>query len=238
MAKNGALGAVSLIRCNWHRNADWRRPVPKVDFDPRPWGYPDLEHLINWRMYKQYSGGLMAELGSHMIEVVNLIYGAKPTAVTGFGGIDYWKDGRQTYDNVVVVYNYPGGRKAIFSSLTTNAHYGETLQIMGKDATIELGWNQAVIFPEKGSPELVKAETTVITVTGETMPAGAGEAKGAEIQAGGETRVDPTFLALESFITCIREGKKSEVDVQMGRDVAAAVLLANRAMEEGRVVKF
>lgn len=63
MARDGALGKVTHIRCHWHRNGNWRRPVPKVDFDPRPWGYPDLEHLINWRMYKKYSQGLMAELG-------------------------------------------------------------------------------------------------------------------------------------------------------------------------------
>src|SRR5207248_5103576 len=88
MAHDGAFGKVTHIRCNWHRNANWRRPVPQSTFDPRPWGYPDLEHLINWRMYKKYSQGLMAELGSHMMEVVNLIYGSMPAAVTGFGGID------------------------------------------------------------------------------------------------------------------------------------------------------
>jgi predicted dehydrogenase len=84
MSRDGALGKVTHIRCMWHRNGDWRRPVPKVNFDPSPWGYPDLEHLINWRMYKRYSGGLMCELGSHMIEICNLILGSPPSAVTGW----------------------------------------------------------------------------------------------------------------------------------------------------------
>ena len=87
MSRDGALGKVTHIRCMWHRNGDWRRPVPKLNFDPSPWGYPDLEHLINWRMYKRYSGGLMCELGSHMIEICNLIIGATPASVTGMGGI-------------------------------------------------------------------------------------------------------------------------------------------------------
>ena len=124
MSKDGAIGKVTHIRCMWHRNGDWRRPVPKINFDPSPWGYPDLEHLINWRMYKRYSGGLMCELGSHMIEICNLIIGATPAAVTGIGGIDYWKDGRETFDNVTAVYNYPAGQKVTFSSTTTNAHDG------------------------------------------------------------------------------------------------------------------
>src|SRR5215510_11955248 len=139
MSRDGAVSKVTHIRCNWHRNGNWRRPVPKVNFDPRPWGYPDLEHLINWRMYKKYSQGLMCELGSHMIEICNLILGTPPAAVTGLGGIDYWKDGRETYDNVVVVYNYPGGEKVTFSSTTTNAHDGEHIIIMGTEGTIEMG---------------------------------------------------------------------------------------------------
>ncbi len=116
MSKDGAIGKVTHIRCMWHRNGDWRRPVPAINFDPSPWGYPDLEHLINWRMYKRYSGGLMCELGSHMIEICNLIIGATPAAVTGIGGIDYWKDGRETFDNVTAVYTYPAGQKVTFSS--------------------------------------------------------------------------------------------------------------------------
>ena len=82
MSRDGALGKVTHIRCMWHRNGDWRRPVPKVNFDPSPWGYPDLEHLINWRMYRRYSGGLMCELGSHMIEICNLILGARPSTTS------------------------------------------------------------------------------------------------------------------------------------------------------------
>jgi len=238
MSRDGALGKVTHIRCNWHRNANWRRPVPKSDFDPRPWGYPDLEHLINWRMYKQYSQGLMAELGSHMIEIVNLIYGSPPAAVTGMGGIDYWKDGRETYDNVVVVYNYPEGQKASFSSITTNAHDGEKIEIMGTEGTIELGWDQAFYFREKESPELIKAEgATIITSTGETMKTSQGQKQGSAVDAG-KGRPNAIYRELESFASCIRDGKKPDVDVEVGRNAARSVLTANKAMEEGRVMKI
>ncbi|HEX8184894.1 MAG TPA: Gfo/Idh/MocA family oxidoreductase, partial [Blastocatellia bacterium] len=174
MCRNNALGTITHIRCHWHRNGNWRRPVPNSDFDPRPFGYPDLEHLINWRMYKKYSGGLMCELGSHMIEIVNLIYDSTPAAVTGMGGIDYWKDGRETYDNVTAVYTYTAGQKAVFTSTTTNAHDGEKIKIMGTEGTIEMSWDQALYFREKEPPEMIKAgNATVITATGETMKSSA-----------------------------------------------------------------
>ena len=239
MARDGAVGKVTHIRCHWHRNGNWRRPVPKSNFDPRPWGYPDLEHLINWRMYKKYSQGLMAELGSHMIEIVNLIYGSIPAAVTGMGGIDYWKDGRETYDNVMVVYTYPDGQKASFSSLTTNAHDGEKIVIMGTEGTIEMGWDKALYFREKETPELVKANgATVITSTGETMKASQQTQKEGTNVDTEKSRKGAIYLELESFASCIRDGKKPPVDVHVGRNAAISILLANRAMEEGRVIKF
>ena len=239
MCRAGALGAITHIQCYWHRNASWRRPVPKINFDPRPWGYPDLEHLVNWRMYKRYSQGLMAELGSHMVEIVNLVYGSSPVAVSGFGGIDHWKDGRETFDNVVVVYTYPGGRKATFSSITTNARHGEQLQILGTEASLDLGWNQAQYFREKEPADLVKTGgPTVITAMGETMRVAKTDQKGTRVETGGRGKTDSTYLALESFLSCIRDGKKPEVDAQVGREAAATILLANEAMEEGRVVKF
>jgi predicted dehydrogenase len=240
MSKDGAIGKVTHIRCMWHRNGDWRRPVPTITFDPSPWGYPDLEHLINWRMYKRYSGGLMCELGSHMIEICNLIVGATPAAVTGMGGIDYWKDGRETFDNVTAVYNYPAGQKVTFSSTTTNAHDGEHIVIMGSEGTIEMGWDKAVYFREKEAPELVKAEgATVIGATGETMKASTQSQKeGAQVAPQDAQKRSAVYRELESYVSCIRDGKKAVVDVQAGRNAAVSVLSANQAMEEGRVVKI
>ena len=240
MSKDGAIGKVTHIRCMWHRNGDWRRPVPAINFDPSPWGYPDLEHLINWRMYKRYSGGLMCELGSHMIEICNLIIGAKPAAVTGMGGIDYWKDGRETFDNVTAVYNYPAGQKVTFSSTTTNAHDGEHIVIMGTEGTIEMGWDKAVYFREKEAPELVKAEgATVIGATGETMKASTqSQREGAQVAPQDAQKRSAVYRELESYVSCIRDGKKAVVDVQTGRNAAVSVLSANQAMEEGRVVKI
>ena len=240
MSRDGALGKVTHIRCMWHRNGDWRRPVPKMNFDPSPWGYPDLEHLINWRMYKRYSGGLMCELGSHMIEICNLIIGSTPSSVTGMGGIDYWKDGRETFDNVVAVYNYPAGEKVTFSSTTTNAHDGEHIVIMGTEGTIEMGWDKALYFREKEKPELVKAEgATVIGATGETMKASTESQKeGAQVSPQDAQKRSAIFRELESYVACIREKKKAIVDAQVGRNAAISVLSANQAMEEGRVVKI
>ena len=68
MIRKGALGKIMFVRAQWHRNSNWRRPVPD----------PKFERLINWRMYKEYSGGMLAELASHQIDIANWAIGAEP----------------------------------------------------------------------------------------------------------------------------------------------------------------
>lgn len=68
--KEGKYGDFSLMEAIWHWNWDWRRPVPESE--------PELEKLINWKLYREYSCGLMTELAVHHIQVANWITGHYP----------------------------------------------------------------------------------------------------------------------------------------------------------------
>jgi predicted dehydrogenase len=103
MVKAGLLGQITAIKSQWHRNNNWRRPVPVPKGDPQ---YGELEHRLNWRLYKRYSQGLMAELGSHQMDVANWVLGSSPKRVIASGGIDYWQDGREVFDNAFCIYDY------------------------------------------------------------------------------------------------------------------------------------
>ena len=128
MIESGTFGEVVGMRCHWFRNADWRRPVPS----------PELERRINWRLYKEYSAGLMTELGSHQLEVCTLVTHKMPTEVAGFGDIVYWKDGREVYDSCNVVYRFADGRKVNYESLISNKFNGMEEQILCKNGTVDL----------------------------------------------------------------------------------------------------
>lgn len=136
MIDQGVLGNVTHIRGQWHRNSDQRRPVPDRS----------LERKINWRMYREYAGGNTAELASHQIDVADWMFGSPPEYVIGVGGIDTFKDGRDVYDNIQLIYVYPNGRKLLYSSISTSSHldllqaqrqeFGEV--IMGTAGSIEI----------------------------------------------------------------------------------------------------
>ena len=85
IVKAGLLGEVYHARLVWHRNGNWRRKadLPSPDYSAAPWGYPTFDHLVNWRLYKQYSRGHMAELASHMVAITDWFFGATAEAAIG-----------------------------------------------------------------------------------------------------------------------------------------------------------
>ena len=219
------FGPLSHIECYWNRNGDWRRPVED----------PKLERLINWRMYREFSGGLMAELSSHQIDIVNWILEDLPSSVTGYGGIDYWKDGRETFDHVHSVFKYDSGIQASYTCLTTNAHMGYQMLFYGKNATIQVTGEQghkAFRFVEpawiegmkKGKVDGMSGATVKIPEAGEAVPILAGH--------GPEDDAEPTGKALASFADCIRKNKMPLSNYENGKNTAICVAKANEAMQK------
>ena len=80
------------------------------------------KYKANWRMFREFSGGLAAEIASHQTDVADYIFGSSPEFVMGLGGLDYWHDGRDVYDNIQLIYQYSKGRKMTYSAITTNSH--------------------------------------------------------------------------------------------------------------------
>ncbi len=217
----GYLGELTAIHCQWHRNGDWRRPVPD----------PKWERMINWRMYTEYSGGLVAELMSHQLDFCNWITGEHPARIAGQGGIDYWKDGRETLDNAHLQVEYTGGLDATFSCTTINGFGDYRIWVYGKRATVELGYDWGKVYLEPTErPEL----GTVDGVSGATVRAWR-DGEGVPIEADGG---DATLQALQEFVRCVRAGEQPESDVTTGALAARCVDMGIRAARGGTTVEW
>lgn len=223
--QNGYLGAITNIYIQWNRNGDWRRPVP----------HPQYEKMINWRMYKEYSGGLTAELHSHQIDFVNWIFDTHPRRVVGFGGINYWKDGRETFDNVNTLLEYPGGMKVNCVSLTANAHEGYQFKFKGSKGTIELKIDQGWLYYE----DLNKKELgTVDGVSGATLKKLKNK-EGYPIEVEKENKSwDGTHYAFMDFYNCILSGKEPLSNVKTGATAAISVRMAIDALRKGKMQQW
>lgn len=251
--EKGLLGKITNVRAQWNRHGSWRRPVPKGDFDFRPWGYPTPDHLFNWRLYKETSGGLMAELGSHQTDVIYWMLGLSPTAVIGVGGIDYYQDGRTVFDNVHVIYECPNGIKFSYESLTANAHspYGEAYEmIQGDKGTFILSnvpRSRGLFFLEPGAEkedwlevahkEKVDGKEAITLDAAATKGKDKPKIPGQDVSIA-ETTKNTYQMELEDFIACIRTGREPFCNGEIGLRSAAAALLANQAMEHQERIEF
>ena len=252
MIRKGALGKIMTVRAQWDRNSNWRRPVPD----------PKFERLLNWRMYKEYSGGMMAELASHQIDVANWAIGAEPKSVIASGGIDYWKDGREVCDNVHAVYEYPGGQKLIWTGVMSNAHFEFSEQIMGDQGTLIITLGKGLYFREQ-VPKVSSGNGKENWWAGATVSNAAAQAgipifpeKGAMNELGFMDREmryakhwlasmgiytyeephDPWWTELHNFLMSIREGKPIIAPFALGKADAEGVIYGNRAIETGERV--
>lgn len=220
MIQSGEIGVVSAVHAQWNRNGNWRRPVPD----------PKFERQVNWRMYREYSYGLTAELSSHQIDFCNWFMDAHPEKVTGFGDISYWKDGRETYDNTHLIYSYPNGVKASFTCLTANAKDDYQIKVLGDKGSILIDYQNAWKYPE-GKYEKVIGD--VDGVSGATASWTAGKGIAIEYK-----HTEPTRQALEDFRTAIIENKMPLSNFKSGAKVAFAVDMGIRAMDTNQVVNW
>ena len=218
LIKNGKIGKITAIDCQWNRNGNWRRPVPS----------PELEKAINWRMYREFSGGLVAELCSHQLDFTNWVLGEVPEKVMGVGGIDYWKDGRETYDNIHLLYSYPNGVKATFTCLTSNALDDYKIKVMGDKGTIILDYVKAWFYPE-GSYKKELGE--VDGVSGATVNWEQG--KGIPIEV---NHSDPSKQALMDFKESVLNDTEPLSNLVSGAKTAACVQMGLDAMHEEKIV--
>jgi len=212
------LGRITHFECQYNRNSNWRNPVSD----------PKMERAINWRMYREYCGGPLSELCAHQIDMVNYLLDAHPLKVTGMGGINYWKDGRDTYDNIRTIYEYPNGIKSACTSVLSNAYNGYSIRILGDKATIEIQREKAFIYAESTENK----RGTVDGVTGATIEATT-QGKPVEIifKKPGEQDIEPTTFALQDFVQCINDNKKPASNVETARDTSIAIHMGNAAAD-------
>ncbi len=233
----GDLGKVTQIRAYWHRNHDWRRPVPEDQ--------PELERFINWRLYREYSCGLLTELASHHIQVANWVKKDIPVDVRGTGSISFWKDGREVEDNVALIFTYKDGTQFVYDSMIQNRRHGLEIQVLGHKGSLELETNN--FFLEEPPPPPKPAGIVQLlqdleeNVLGK-VPIGSSSwdpevamtYKGESIVK--ENITDGTWEQFTGFAKAIREDKPIPGLFEEGYYGSIWTLLGQEAIDTGQVV--
>jgi predicted dehydrogenase len=222
VVQQGWLGQVTSFECQYNRNSDWKYLVDD----------PKLEKIINWRMYRDMCDEPLSELCAHQIDAVNYITDSHPIKAIGMGSVDFWKDGRETYDHVRTIYEYENCVKACYTSLLSNAYNGYQIRILGSKATIEIERSKAFIYAETTK----RVKGIVDGVTGATiLNATQGEKTEISYMEPGKKVMEPTVSALKNFYDCIRNDGTPLSNVETGNVAAIAICMGLGASEKGEI---
>lgn len=248
MIHDGLIGDIVGERCYWFRNHDWRRPIPS----------PQLERQINWRLYWDYSAGLMTELASHQLEVCCWAKQLVPESVMGMGDTVFWKDGREVYDSVNLIYKYSDGVKINYESLISNKFNGMEDQILGSKGTMNLATGVYYLENEidrnkSGIEQLIsqignKVYSSVPTAGASWRPETQDKYTSHQILSGkfninqGQSMIgalkDGSDEILSAFCQACVTGEKGDNIVEEAYQATTLCLLGNEAIKEGKKIFF
>ena len=195
-----SCGRLTNIAGNWNRSkplqAKWS-PKYVIDNDTlEKYGYESMEHFRNWRWYKKYSGGPIADLGSHQIDIFSWVIGRPPKSVMASGGADNYP-AMEWYDNVIAIYEWDqedGGEKHTvrghYDLYSTTSHGGYQETFMGTEgsAVISEDASKGGLRREYSAPEAPweadlrkkagKADAPAEKAAGDTKASGEGKTDG------------------------------------------------------------
>jgi predicted dehydrogenase len=194
--RSGALGQFVVARAQWHKKQSWRATSPS----------PEREQVLNWRLDKALSTGLVGELGIHQIDQALWFINARPEQVTGFGRIALWKDGREVPDTAQAIFEFPGKLCLNWNATLANSFDASYEMFHGSDAAVMLRDTSAWMFKEVDSPmlgwEVYARKDLFYKETGIVLKADASKST-AQTEAQIQEQLiksAPLYTALENFV--------------------------------------
>ena len=221
--KTGILGTVGRIeQCRNGEKPYWYGYVKEVkaeDVDwkeflmDRPMRAFDPVLYSGWYGYREFSDGPVPGFGSHFIDLVHYITGAKfPTSCVCLGGTFTWKDEHKFTcpDHVQALWIYPEGFMVSYSTNFGNGS-GNSFKIFGDQGVLDMvTWTEPMLSAEGGGKRMG--------------------------QIRGQKRVEDVahpdhFL---DWLQCLRTRGTPNASIDAGYQHAVAVIMAMQSFDTGK----
>lgn len=240
--KEGLIGEILRIDAFWDRWADWKNPLPELDQDFSKWGFPTLDHLINWRLYRQYGHGLITENGTHQLDASSWLLGEmKAKRVAGMGAMRY-NDGRETHDICTAEYLFDNDTIVRFSQdfhqgLNYGWSYGELL--LGSEAALRITAEQELVMYDRNrkATRIPIGRAGDVEIAGLVSPAADLAAAEADRRGGG-LRTYSYAHEMRIFNHCVRNRTQPSCTGEIGHNAIAFTVTGATAQYDAKVCNF
>ncbi|MFH1738411.1 MAG: Gfo/Idh/MocA family oxidoreductase, partial [bacterium] len=220
---SGKIGKVKFVRtwdCRYRLNDPYqRRAEDKSLFDPKRINWPlflgkapkipfNAERCSAWRWFWDYAGGLMTDIGPHMLDVAHWVTETiGPKSVVCNGG-NYWYPRWETPDNVHSILDC-GTLAIVFCVQFMNGYDGDGAAFFGTEGS--------VIECQDG--KFRRFDT-----------------KNKEVEQWGKSNEQTAHM--QNFLDCVRSRNRPNSPVEMGHRVLTGAHLANISYRTGMRVDW
>jgi len=238
----GRIGLVELYGFYHQRVASFppaATPPPNLDWNtyvgPAPWVpyHPNI-HPINWRSFREFGNGYIADLGVHFMDTVRWMLGLRwPKRISCVGGVFVDKNSIATvvdtqsaqweFDDLLITWaNREWGK------LPEGPAGGWGAKLYGDKGTLTLGSVNYEFDPLDGGAGLagnLDAEIAKFPNDAKLLPMD-------------RQLVPLTRPNMRDFIAAIQAHKRPVADIEEGYISTSSIILANIAMDIGRPIRW
>jgi len=223
---SGRLGKVTTIHTYWYQKYPAMKDSPKIDLADLDWksflgSAPDQpftdEKYRRWRWYWDFGGGILTDLLTHWIDVIQW-YMDQPAPKTATTVGDLYTMDWQCPDTVTAVYEYPGNFLVTFTGSINSSVEDGGIMFCGSDATLKVDRSHLAVYPEG-----------VSAVSGSLAP---------EPELFMRAERDGTLDHVLNFVDCMRTRKPPNSNIHVGFEAARTSWIGNIALKRGLKVAW
>lgn len=224
LVDSGKLGKVTFVHTYWYQNyyshTGWNN-LPEIDQAQLDWkkflgDAPDqpftAEKYIWWRFYWDFGGGILTDLLTHWIDVIQWYLG-QPAPKTATTTGDLYLMNWQCPDTITAVYEFPANFTVTFTGALNGSIDDGGIEFRGTDATLKIDRTRLALYPEgvAWTPGTQAPEPEIFMLS----------------------EHDGTFDNVKNFVDCVRSRKTPNANIQAGFEAARTSWLGNIALRRG-----
>ncbi len=259
----GTIGKLNMVSAYWDRNSSigaWNYSIP-LDASTQTCDWPrflgtapkipwNAEHFFQWRKWKAYGSGVAGDLFVHLFSGTHFITGANgPTRAYATGGLRYWKDGRDAYDVLLALFDYPQEfNLALRVNFVDGGEESEGFLFTGSEGQMAIAGNAVTVTRV---PPATEPGYTVSTFADamqqeylkqyrEKYPIQhfSGEVPAATQRFAAPEGYSDSYDHFHNFFNAVRNRTAVVEDPVFGFRAAGAALLSNLSVEHGNAVHW
>jgi predicted dehydrogenase len=226
---SGKLGKVTFVHTYWYQNyhaaSDWNA-LKDIDQSQLDWkkflgDAPDQpftpEKFVWWRFFWDFGGGILTDLLTHWIDVIQWYMG-QPAPLTATTTGDLYLMNWQCPDTITAAYEFPGKFNVTYTGALNDGIDDGGIEFRGTEATLKIDRAHMAVYPEgqRSIPGRLYPEPEILVLS----------------------EHDGTYDNVGNFLDCMRTRKAPNANIHVGYEAARTSWIGNIALKRGLKVAF